>query len=180
MPTPHPHAYPIGTQHDEPFSRERLPELIEDIATLPARVRAAIAGWSAERLDTPYRDGGWTVRQVVHHLVDSHMNAYVRMRLALTEDTPTIRPYDEQRWAELPDAKSGPVEMSLALLEALHVRWVALLRACDAETLRTRAYLHPELGEVPLERAVAMYSWHGRHHLAHIVRLAERMGWRDA
>jgi len=128
------------------------------------------------QLDTPYRDGGWTVRQVVHHVPDSHMNAYIRFRLALTEHEPVIKPYDEAAWAELVDAKSAPPEISLTLLDALHDRWVRLLRSMsDADFLKQ--FRHPELGVVPLEKNLALYAWHGKHHVAHITRLRERMQW---
>jgi hypothetical protein len=151
---------------------------IDVITELPARMRAAVAGLDEAQLDTPYRPDGWTVRQVVHHVPDSHMNAYVRFRLALTEDNPVIRPYHEARWAELPDARGGPVAMSLTLLDALHARWVLLLGLMrDTDFVRT--YRHPEQPgrSIPLSEVLAMYAWHSRHHLAHITRLRERMGW---
>jgi hypothetical protein len=129
-----------------------------------------------QRLDTPYRPGGWTVRQVIHHVPDSHMNMYVRLRMALTEDEPTIKPYDEARWAELEDARTADVEVSLDLLAALHHRWVLLARALTPEDL-ARRFRHPERGVLTLDQALAMYAWHCRHHLAHITRLRERMGW---
>jgi hypothetical protein len=141
-------------------------------------MRAAVAGLDEPQLDTPYRPGGWTVRQVVHHVPDSHMNAYMRFHLALTEENPVIRPYFEARWAELPDAKSGPIAMSLGLLDTLHVRWVMLLgRMRDEDFART--YQHPEQPDraIPLSEVLAMYAWHSRHHVAHITRLRERMGW---
>ena len=151
-------------------------QFIRDIAETPARLRAATAGLTAEQLETPYREGGWTVRQVVHHVVDSHLNSYVRFRLALTEDAPAIKPYDEARWAELPDARHAPVELSLTLLDALHQRWVILLESfTEADFART--FTHPEMGQVSLDKNLALYSWHGRHHAAHITSLRERMGW---
>jgi hypothetical protein len=152
-------------------------QLLGEIRDTPARLRDAIAGLRQEQLETPYRPGGWTVRQVVHHLPDSHMNAYIRFRMALTEEQPTIKPYDEARWAELVDARSGPVDVSLALLTALHTRWVALLESFAPEHW-SRAYHHPDMGKVPLGTALALYAWHGRHHVAHVTRLAERSGWR--
>jgi hypothetical protein len=157
-----------------PADRERF---LGEIEEAPARLRAAASGLTEVQLDTPYRDGGWTVRQVVHHVPDSHLNSYMRFRLALTEEEPTIRPYLEDRWAELTDARTAPVEVSLALLESLHRRWVLLLRSLTPEqwTLRFR---HPELGVVPLDRNLALYAWHGRHHTAHITSLRERKGWR--
>ncbi|HEX2189133.1 MAG TPA: putative metal-dependent hydrolase [Longimicrobiaceae bacterium] len=150
---------------------------IEEIAGAPAQLRAAVEGLSAEQLDTAYRPGGWTVRQVVHHVPDSHANAYVRFKLALTEEAPVIKPYEEARWAELEDTRATPVEVSLALLDALHHRWVLLLRSLGPDDL-ARVYRHPELGtSVRLDSAVGLYAWHGRHHVAHVVALRERMGW---
>jgi hypothetical protein len=139
-------------------------------------LRGAAAGLDNQRLDTPYRPGGWTVRQVVHHLPDSHLNSYVRFRLALTEDEPIIKPYDESRWAELTDARTAPVEISLAFIESLHRRWMLLLRSLAPADL-ARQFRHPELGVVSLDRNLALYAWHGRHHVAHITSLRERMGW---
>jgi hypothetical protein len=150
---------------------------IGEIEEAPARMRAAVAGLDEAQLATPYRPGGWTVRQVVHHVPDSHLNSYMRCRLALTEDEPTIRPYLEDRWAELPDAKGAPVEVSLFLLEALHRRWVLLLRSLTADEWK-RTFRHPELGVLSLERNLALYAWHGRHHVAHVTALRQRMGWR--
>jgi uncharacterized damage-inducible protein DinB len=149
---------------------------IAEIDETPAKLRAAVAGLSASQLDTPYRPEGWSVRQVVHHLPDSHANAYVRFKLALTEDSPTIKPYLEARWAELPDTRETPVEVSLALLEALHRRWVILLRAMTAEDF-ARPLQHPEKGRLTLDQMLALYAWHGRHHVAHVTALRERMGW---
>ena len=153
--------------------------MIQEIADTPANLRASVAGLSAEQLDTPYRPGGWTVRQVVHHVPDSHMNSYVRFRLALTEDEPTIKPYDESRWAELADSRTARIETSLALLESLHERWVLLLRSLSPADFR-RQFRHPELGVVSLEKNLALYAWHGRHHVAHITSLRERMGWQNS
>ncbi len=133
-------------------------------------------GLTPAQLDTPYRPGGWTVRQVVHHVPESHMNAYVRFKLALTEDEPVIKPYDEARWAMLPDIAVAPVEASLALLEALHLRWVALLESMTNAEF-TRRFQHPELGPVRLDQSLASYAWHGRHHVAHITSLRQRMAW---
>jgi uncharacterized damage-inducible protein DinB len=159
------------------MTEARRSHCVERIAATPARLRAAVAGLDDAQLDTPYRPGGWTVRQVVHHVPDSHLNAYTRFRLALTEDTPTIKPYEEARWAELPDARSAPVEPSLMLLDALHARWVALL-----ETLGpvegARAVRHPEHGRLlTVDELLAMYAWHGEHHTAHVTALRGRMGW---
>jgi len=152
---------------------------IAGIAETPARLRAAISGLTEAQLDTPYRPGGWTVRQVAHHLPDSHMNAYVRFRLALTEDEPTIKPYSEGLWAQLSDARTAPAKISLTLLDTLHQRWVMLLRSLKPEDF-SRALKHPELGRVTLEKYLAMYAWHGKHHVAHITSLRQRSGWKAA
>ena len=169
--------YPIGRfARPRPSTPELRQNAINQIAALPGEIRRAAAGLSDAQLDTPYRPSGWTIRQVIHHLPDSHLNSYVRYRLALTEEEPTIKPYAEERWAELPDAQSGPVEMSLKLLESLHVRWVVLLRSLTDEQWK-RKFNHPEDGVVDLETNVHIYAWHGRHHLAHITGLRERMGW---
>jgi hypothetical protein len=171
--------YPIGEfRHTAPLGPDGREACIARIAVAPALLRAAVEGLGPEQLDTPYRQGGWTVRQVVHHLPDSHANGYVRFRLALTEPTPVITPYDEPGWARLPDAATGPVEHSLALLEALHRRWVLLLQQIGPEDWR-RAYHHPgQRRDIGLEEAVALYAWHGEHHTAHITSLSVRMGWR--
>lgn len=169
--------YPIGTfDFRTGISEDEIRDAIRDVAEMPAALRGAVSDLDASQLDTPYRPGGWTVRQVVHHLPDSHLNAYVRVRLALTEDEPTIRPYDEARWAELPDAKSGPVDMSLRLLECVHERWVALLDTTGPEEWQ-RTLRHPEIGVLTIGKLLAMYGWHGRHHVAHVTALRERMDW---
>jgi len=160
----------------ESVSAQERASFIEQIAEAPARLRAAVAGLNDAQLDTPYRPGGWSVRQLAHHVPDSHMNSYVRFRLALTEDTPVIKPYEEARWAELHDARTMPIEPSLALLESLHARWVPLLGSLS-ESDWARGFRHPELGVVRLEQNAALYAWHGRHHVAHITRLRERMKW---
>jgi hypothetical protein len=169
--------YPIGKfDRLETLTSEERREHMEAIAATPARLHAAVSGLKPEQLDTPYRPGGWTVRQVAHHLPDSHMNAFIRFKLALTEDEPTIKPYREDRWAELADAKA-PIEPSLALLENLHKRWVLLLRSLAPADF-ARKLRHPELGLLTLDQTLAMYGWHGRHHVAHITGLRERNGWR--
>jgi DinB superfamily len=169
--------FPIGKFHYEGApSAEQRQKFIADIAQTPVALRAAVDGLSQQQLDTPYREGGWTVRQLVHHVPDSHMNAYIRFKLALTEDEPTIKPYAEDRWAELADTKSTPIEVSLVMMDSLHQRWVELLRSLEPNDWR-RQFRHPELGVVPLEKNVALYSWHGRHHVAHITELRHRMGW---
>jgi hypothetical protein len=168
--------YPVGKfEFPESVSPSDLAGFLDQIAGAPARMRAAVTGLTDAQLDTPYRPGGWTVRQVVHHVPDSHMNSYTRFRLALTEDSPTIKPYDEARWAELADARL-PVEPSLTLLESLHARWVPLLRSLSAADWK-RTFRHPELGLVSLENNAALYAWHGRHHVAHITSLRMRMNW---
>ena len=149
---------------------------LERVAGLPQKLQSAIAGLSETQLNTPYRPGGWRVLQVVHHLPDSHLNSYTRFKLALTEENPTIRPYDEARWAELGDS-STPVEISLALLDALHQRWVILLKSLS-ESDWQRTFKHPETGRTPtLEQNLALYAWHGEHHVAQIISLREREGW---
>lgn len=169
--------FPIGKlQLPERFDAAWRAGAIEAIAATPAQLAASVAGWSDERLDTPYRPGGWTVRQVVHHLPDSHMNAYVRFKLALTEREPAIKAYDEAAWATLADTRTVPVRVSLDLLEALHTRWLGVLRSMS-ESDFARTLLHPEHGQRTLDQMLATYAWHGRHHVAHITSLASRSGW---
>ncbi len=170
--------YPIGKfQPPETISDHDRQAFIRQIAEAPAALWSAVTGLSEEQLDTPYRDGGWTVRQVVHHLADSHMNAFVRFKLAMTEDQPTVKTYNQQRWAELPDAKAVPVVVSLNLVDSLHKRFVTLLRSMSAADF-ARTMNHPELGVVPLDHYLSLYAWHGRHHVAHITSLRERKGWK--
>jgi hypothetical protein len=167
--------YPIGRfAWRGENSEEDRKRYLDEIEQAPAHLGAAVAGLSDGQLDTPYRPGGWTVRQVVHHLPDSHLNSYVRFRLALTEEEPTIKPYDESRWAELTDARTGTIDISLALLEGLHRRWMLLLRSLGPADL-ARRFRHPELGTVSLDRYLALYAWHGRHHVAHVTHCAS--GW---
>src|SRR5579863_6322984 len=169
--------YPIGKCEPRasltPAERE---EAISRIAEMPKRMRDAVGGLSGGQLDTPYRPGGWTVRQVAHHVPDSHMNAYVLLKLALTENEPTIRTYEEGLWAELPDSRETPVEVSLALLEFLHLRWDILLRSLQPADF-ARRLRHPEMGLMTVDSLVALYDWHGRHHVAHITSLRQREGW---
>src|SRR5271163_894932 len=170
--------YPIGKFHfDGPLTEPQKQSSLDDIARTPANLRAAIKGLSEAQIDTPYRPGGWTVRQVIHHVPDSHLNSYTRFRLALTEEEPVINSYREDQWAELEDARTLPVDVSLQLLEPLHTRWVKLLNSLSAEQWK-RAFRHPQLGAVTLEKNAALYAWHGRHHEAHITRLRDRMGWK--
>jgi hypothetical protein len=169
--------YPIGKfKFDGPPTPEQRQEQLNQIEQTPAYMRAAVKGLSDQQLDTPYRPEGWTVRQVMHHVPDSHLNAYIRFKLALTEDDPTIKPYAEDRWAQLADTWATPVEVSLAMLDSLHDRWVRLLRSLQPEDWK-RTFRHPELGSVSLEKNLALYAWHGRHHVAHITSLRERNGW---
>jgi hypothetical protein len=171
-------SYPIGPfEAPESVDAAARAEYLRQMAAAPAHFREAVRNLDDAQLDTPYRPGGWTVRQAIHHVADSHMNAYVRFRLALTEDDPVIKPYDQAAWAELADARTGPVETSLSLIEALHARWVALAASLP-EAAFERAFIHPERGRVALGTNLAMYAWHGRHHAAHITGLRERMGWK--
>ena len=161
--------YPVGIQprYPEPLDARTREEFLGILGQTPARIRGLVEGLSDAELETPYRPGGWTVRQVVHHVPDSHMNAYVRMKLAVTEDSPQIKTYEEDRWAELTEAKTAPVAMSLDLLDGLHRRWVAFLRALTPAQ-RQKTFRHPTWGVVTVDEAVGMYSWHCRHHTAHI------------
>jgi hypothetical protein len=172
-------AYPLG-RFEMPQSVDRAARdaYIAAIESAPRELRQAVRGLDDRQLDTPYRPGGWSVRQVVHHLPDSHINAYVRFKLALTEDAPTIRPYEEKLWAVLPDGRSGEPEMSLHLLDAIHARWLACIRALPADSF-DRVYRHPEMGIVSLSQQLALYAWHGKHHIAQITSLAMRSGWRS-
>jgi uncharacterized damage-inducible protein DinB len=169
--------YPIGGfKRAESFTPRERSAAIAGIGQLPRNLRSAVAPLSDEQLETPYRPGGWTVRQLVHHVADSHMNAYSRVRLALTEDWPTIFAYQENRWAELEDARAEAVSTSLDLLDGLHVRWVRLFSSLDEQDWK-RGFTHPENGRQSVEQAVILYDWHGRHHTAHVTQLSERMGW---
>jgi uncharacterized damage-inducible protein DinB len=168
--------FPIGKfQFPESITPGQCQEYIAEIAAAPAGIRAAVAGLDDAQLDTPYREGGWTVRQVVHHLPDSHINSYVRFKLAATEDSPVITTYEEQHWAELPDSKL-PVGVSLDLLENLHERWVVFLKALTPDQLQ-RTFRHPKLGPVTLAKNLALYAWHGKHHIAHVTALRQQKGW---
>lgn len=167
-------SYPIGEFDLASFASRD--ENLRTIRELPAKLTAAVAGLSDEQLDTEYRPGGWTVRQTVHHLADSHANSIIRFKLALTEDSPpTIKPYYEERWAELGDSKL-PIDVSLRMLAAIHERWTALLESMS-DTDFQRSFVHPETGNWPLENALALYAWHSLHHTAHITSLRRREGW---
>ena len=172
--------YPIGQfsfpDSTTPAQRQaQIQTWIREIAAAPRELRAAVTGLSGEQLDTPYRPGGWTVRQVTHHVPDSHMNAFVRLKLALTEDNPTVKPYDEKAFATLPDQQL-PIEVSLLVVDGLHARWAAVLNALSREQF-TRPLYHPEIGAITVDYLVQTYGWHSRHHVAHITRLREREGW---
>ena len=170
--------YPIGPfrMESETLTDEQRKAFIAQIAQAPAKLREAVRGLSPEQLDTPYRSGGWTARQVAHHLPDSHLNAYVRFKLALTEEEPMLRTYEEADWAKLADVRETPVEVSLDLLDALHQRWVVLLRSLSEKDF-ARTARHPGWGRISVDWLLAQYAWHGRHHVAHITSLRERMGW---
>jgi hypothetical protein len=169
--------YPVGRfRRPEKITQEERAVAIATLAELPAKLSEATAGLDPTQLDTPYREGGWTVRQVVHHIADSHMNAFLRVRLALTEDWPTIKPYNEKAWAMQHDSTVAPVEWSLALLEGLHARWVLLLRSLTGEQW-AMGMRHPENGPLSIEMATLLYAWHSRHHVAHITRLRAKEGW---
>jgi uncharacterized damage-inducible protein DinB len=170
--------YPIGK-----FDRSKMPatdeerrRLIDAVAKLPGELQSAVMGLSTRQIDTPYREGGWSVRQVVHHLADSHMNAYFRFKLALTEDNPPVRGFDEAAWAELADSQVTPIDVSLAIIQHLHARWVVLLRSLQAADWE-KTVEHSQAGRMPLKQLLALYSWHGTHHVAHITGLCKRNGW---
>lgn len=170
-------SYPIGRfQRPDSLSPDQRAAAIDAIATLPRQFRAAVAGLDDTQLDTPYRPGGWTVRQVIHHVPDSHLNAYTRFKLGLTEDTPTIKPYDEAAWAMLEDSRTTPVETSLSILDGIHDRWTRVLRAMTPADF-SRGLMHPEHGRLSLDQLLAMYVWHGNHHTAHVANLRSRSGW---
>jgi uncharacterized damage-inducible protein DinB len=169
--------YPIGKfDRNINVTKEMRSDCIKTIETLPSQLRTEVENLSEQQLDTPYRDGGWTVRQVIHHLPDSHINSYVRFKLALTEDNPKIKTYEEHLWAELPDTFKTPIDVSLNLLESLHTRWAILLRSLTDEQLE-KTFQHPEWGDITLDKTLALYAWHSKHHLAHISELKKKMGW---
>ena len=169
--------YPVGKlQRKSELTHAERASAIDDLASAPGALRSAVSHLNDTQLDTPYRPGGWTVRQLVHHVADSHMNAYTRFRLALTEDNPTIKPYEEAAWAELEDARTLPISVSLSLLDGMHERLVELLRATPQESFQRRLS-HPDNGPMTIDALLTTYSWHGRHHTAHVTALRERMGW---
>jgi uncharacterized damage-inducible protein DinB len=169
--------YPVGKlAYDENVTADKRREWIRQIAATPRQLRQALAGLSEAQLDTPYRPEGWTVRQVAHHVPDSHMNAYVRFKLALTEDNPTIKPYDEAAWANVADTTRTPIDVSLALLDALHTRLVIVLESMSERDFG-RGLVHPVNGQMTIDRLLQIYAWHGRHHVAHVTELRKREGW---
>ena len=169
--------YPIGKYIAQPFSEKQLGEWLTDIKNLPQHLEHAVLNLDEAQLNTVYREGGWTLKQVVHHVADSHMNAFIRYKWTLTEEKPIIKAYFEDRWAELEDGRNTPVEVSLALIETLHKRWVLLMRSMKADDF-TRVYIHPQYGkEFTLQHVAGLYAWHGKHHTAHITALKERMKW---
>ena len=169
--------YPLGRfTPSATFTRESRARCVDILVRTPDDLRAAVQGLSDAQLDEPYRPGGWTIRQVVHHVPDSHVNAYIRAKLALTEDGPTIKPYDEAAWARLEDSRTTPIETSLTFLDVVHQRWVRILRAMTDQEF-SREFVHPEHGRRSLNWLLELYAWHGPHHVAHVTRLRERMGW---
>ena len=170
--------YPIGRyRRPDVITKDHLQSWSEEIAALPGLLEAALDGWPDEQLDTPYRPGGWTVRQLVHHIADSHMNAHCRLRLALTEEQPTIKPYEQDGWVKLADADQMPVSHSLGIVRGVHARWAFLLKNLEANQLQ-RTFVHPEHGKVfTVEEMNGLYAWHGKHHVAHITELKKRMKW---
>jgi uncharacterized damage-inducible protein DinB len=170
--------YPIGKYiKPEYIDAEQRERFIQEIAAAPKELRKAVEGLNESQLNTPYREGGWAVRQVVHHLPDSHINAYVRLKLALTEHEPDVKTYKEALWAELPDVKTVPIETSLVLLDAIHARWIACLRGLSLDAFEKK-FRHPAMGLMSLNEQLALYAWHGKHHVAHIANLRQRMGWK--
>ena len=169
-------SYPVGRfDRQAPITAALRQAAITDIATLPGHLRVAVAGLSDTQLDTPYREGGWTVRQLVHHVADSHMNGYIRLKLGLTEDNPTIKPYEQDPWAALPDSQM-PIAVSLGIIDGVHARWTVLWQSLDEATLQ-RTFTHPELGPLTLDRHLQLYAWHSRHHTAHVTALRAARGW---
>ena len=170
--------YPIGkfSVDEKNITEACRKKYIQEINEFPDMLAEAVSNFNDEKLNTHYRDGGWTVRQVIHHVADSHMNAYIRIRLALTENNPTIKPYEEQKWAELFDAKTAHVEVSLNIIKFIHQRWVMLLNSLT-ESDFNKTFNHPQNGITTIDKYIALYAWHGKHHLAHITTLAKKMNW---
>ena len=169
--------YPIGRfDHNINVTREMRNEFIKTIESLPSSLRREVENLSKEKLNTPYREDGWTVRQVIHHLPDSHLNSYIRFKLALTEDNPSVKTYEEHLWAELKDSVETPISVSLDILDSLHKRWIVLLKSLSDEQFK-RTFKHPEWGNISLSKTLALYAWHSNHHLAHITELKKKMNW---
>jgi hypothetical protein len=169
--------YPVGKWTRQPVASDAArAELIRHIEELPTKITSAVAGLTDAQLDTPYRPEGWTPRQIVHHVADSHMNAYIRFKLGVTEDHPTIKPYDQQSWAETGEARSGPLSLSLPLLESLHGRWVTFLKTLGTSAF-ARTIMHPETGPMTLDDLLGLYAWHSQHHTAHITQMRKRNNW---
>ena len=170
--------YPIGKFESQPYSQELRTKWLRDIKFLPNDLELAIQNLDEHQFNTPYREGGWTVKQLVHHVADSHMNAYIRFKLAMTEDNPTLKTYEEKEWANLPDVYTVPVNVSVTLLHALHRRWYAAIENLTEEQFTNRTIYHPEQKkQISLWHLSGMYAWHGRHHVAHITKLKEQKGW---
>jgi uncharacterized damage-inducible protein DinB len=169
--------YPIGKYNTKPYSDEQRMEWIHDIKFLPQSLENAVLNLDTAQLETPYREGGWTVHQLVHHVADSHINAYCRFKLGLTEDVPTIKTYDEKAWAKLPDTTNLPINVSITLLHALHTRWVELLKNTETAAWEKKVYHPAQEKEVSLWHLLGSYAWHGRHHVSHILMLREEKGW---
>jgi uncharacterized damage-inducible protein DinB len=169
--------YPIGKfSCPDSLTPEERDHAIVTIEALPGKLADAVEDWTDAQLDTPYREGGWSVRQLIHHVADSHMTAFSRFRFALTEDAPVVKPYEEKDWAKLADSQTAPIDVSISLLRALHMRWVVMLRSLtDAQW--QRIYRHPQSGDTRLDQAAALYAWHGRHHVAHVTHLSAQQGW---
>jgi uncharacterized damage-inducible protein DinB len=171
-------SYPIGKYEPQLYSAEQHQTWLNDIRYLPQLLENAVLNLDEAQLLTPYRDGGWTIKQVVHHVADSHSNAMIRFKLAMTEDSPTIKPYDEKAWAELNDVHELPVNISFTLLHALHARWYSCIKVLTADELQSMSVVHPQhKKKMTLWHLLGMYAWHGKHHTAHITSLRERMGW---
>jgi uncharacterized damage-inducible protein DinB len=170
--------YPIGKYEPRPFSEHQLQEWLNDIRFLPMILENAVLNLDEAQMEVPYREGGWTIKQLVHHVADSHMNAIIRFKLGITEENPTIKPYDEAAWAELNDVKELPINISFTLLHALHLRWYSILKVLTVDELLNRTVFHPEhKKQMTLWHLLGMYAWHGKHHTAHITSLREKMGW---
>lgn len=170
--------YPIGKFEPQPYSEKQHQDWLNDIRYLPQLLEHAVLNLDEAQLLTPYREGGWTVKQVIHHVADSHMNAYIRFKLGMTEENPTIKPYDEAAWAELNDVQELPVNISFTLLHALHARWYSCIKVLNGDALQTRTVVHPQHNrQMTLWHLLGMYAWHGRHHVAHITGLRERNNW---